>query len=56
MILHVDEKFATYLNFFCTLCGALNNNDFKAADFHVNHKVITGSFGQAALVKVKQHW
>ena len=50
MMLHGDGKFATYLNFFSTVCGALNGNCVDAAELRVQDSVITGSDEETALV------
>jgi len=50
MMLHGDGKFATYLNFFSTVCGALNSNCVDAAELRVQDSVITGSDEESALV------
>ena len=50
MMLHGDGKFATYLSFFSTLCGALNGKVVDTTEFRVADGVITGSDEESALV------
>ena len=49
VMLHGDGKFATYLNFFSTVCGALNGKCVDTAEFRVVDGVITGSDEESAL-------
>ena len=37
------KKYAAYLNFFSTLCSAMNGSDFDAAEFQVDNELVTGS-------------
>ena len=50
VMLHGDRKFATYLNFFSTACGALNGKCVDTAEFRVRDGVITGLDEESALV------
>ena len=43
-------KYATYLNFFSTVNGALNGCGISASEFHLLDNVVTGSDDETALV------
>jgi len=50
MMLHGDGKYATYLNFFSTVNGALNGCGISASEFRLLDNVVTGSDDECALV------
>ena len=50
MMLHGDGKYATYLNFFSTVNGALNGSDINASEFRIQDNIVVGSDEETALV------
>lgn len=51
MMLHGDGKFQTYLNFFSTVSGAMNEDDMDTTEVRLTDSVITGSDEETALVR-----
>jgi len=49
-LLHGDDKYATYLNFFSTVNGALNSAGVSASKFRLSDNVIVGSDDKNAMV------
>jgi len=54
MTLHGDGKYATYLNFFSTVNGALNGAGISASEFQPVDNVVTGSDDEQAMVNAAQ--